>query len=116
VHSRMDDVVAAGAEAYELLVPEQPAWERGLGELHPHVHAKVISVDGQVCSVGSANLDVTAGYWETELILIGEDRATATALESRIDRLLTRSRRVDRGDPDWQELASGVGGCAGGRG
>jgi len=105
VHSRMDDVVAAGAEAYELVVPEQPRWERGLGEIHPHVHAKVMCVDGHVCSVGSANLDITAGYWETELILIVEDRATAAALESRIDQLLSPSKRVDRSDPEWQRLA-----------
>ena len=105
VHSRMDDVVAAGAEAYELVVPEQPRWERGLGEIHPHVHAKVMCVDGEVCSVGSANLDVTAGYWETELILMVEDRATVAALESRIDQLLSQSKRVDRSDPEWQKVA-----------
>jgi phosphatidylserine/phosphatidylglycerophosphate/cardiolipin synthase-like enzyme len=35
----------------------QPLWERGLGAIHPHVHAKVMSVDRRVCSVGSANLE-----------------------------------------------------------
>jgi phosphatidylserine/phosphatidylglycerophosphate/cardiolipin synthase-like enzyme len=105
VHSRMDDLVAAGAEAYELVVPEQPGWESGLGAVHPHVHAKVTSVDGRVCSVGSANLDVTAGYWENELVLIAEDAATAARLESDIDRLLEHSKRVDRNDPEWQKRA-----------
>ena len=105
VHQRMDVLVAAGAEAYELVVPEHPVWERGLGAIHPHVHAKVMSVDGRVCSVGSANLDITAGYWETELLLIVEDPAAAAALESLIDRLLRGSRRVDRDDPEWQRLA-----------
>lgn len=105
VHSRMDDLVAAGAEAYEFVVPEQPLWERGLGAVHPHVHAKVMSVDRRVCSVGSANLDITAGYWETELLLIVEDPPTAATLESLIDRLLSQSRRVDRDDPAWQKLA-----------
>ncbi len=108
--------VAAGAEAYEFVVPEQPRWERGLGAVHPHVHAKVMSVDRRVCSVGSANLDVTAGYWETELLLIVEDPATAGRLESLVDRLLSQSRRVDRDDPAWQRLAMRRGGCAGGRG
>jgi phosphatidylserine/phosphatidylglycerophosphate/cardiolipin synthase-like enzyme len=105
VHSRMDNLVAAGAEAYEFVVPEYPVWERGLGAIHPHVHAKVMSVDGRVCSVGSANLDITAGYWETELLLIVEDPPTAAALQSLIDRLLSQSRRVDRDDPEWQRLA-----------
>jgi phosphatidylserine/phosphatidylglycerophosphate/cardiolipin synthase-like enzyme len=77
VHSRMDNLVVAGAEAYEFIVPEL-VWERGLGAIHPHVHAKVTSVDGRVCSVGSANLDITAGHWETDLVLIVEDPSTAT--------------------------------------
>jgi cardiolipin synthase len=105
VRSRMDDLVAAGAEAHEFEVPEQPVWEPNLGVIHPHVHAKVVSVDGRVCSVGSANLDVTAGYWENELLLIVEDPAIAGALESRIEELLVRSPRVDRNDPGWRSLA-----------
>jgi phosphatidylserine/phosphatidylglycerophosphate/cardiolipin synthase-like enzyme len=105
VHSRMDALVAAGAEAHEFVVPQQSAWERGLGAIHPHVHAKLTSVDGRVCSVGSANLDVTAGYWESELVLIVEDPPTAAALEARVDRLLAQSQRVDPTDPEWQKLS-----------
>lgn len=106
VHSRMDALVAAGAEAHQFALPEHPHWERGLGTLQPHVHAKVMSVDGRVCSVGSANLDITAGYWESELVLIVEDPAIASALEAHIDELLRHSARVDRNDPEWQELAA----------
>lgn len=29
VHSRMDAIVAAGGECYELVVPNQPAWDNG---------------------------------------------------------------------------------------
>jgi phosphatidylserine/phosphatidylglycerophosphate/cardiolipin synthase-like enzyme len=105
VHSRVDDLVAAGAETYEFVVPEHPLWKPGLGATHPHVHAKVMSVDGRVCSVGSANLDITAGDWETALLLIVEDPATSAGLESLIDWLLSQSRRVDRGDPEWRRLA-----------
>ena len=36
-----------------------------------------MSVDGRVCSVGSANLDITAGYWENELMLVVEDPTIA---------------------------------------
>jgi phosphatidylserine/phosphatidylglycerophosphate/cardiolipin synthase-like enzyme len=105
VHSRMDDLVAAGADAHQFALPEHPHWERGLGTLQPHVHAKVMSVDGRVCSVGSANLDITAGYWENELVLIVEDPAIAATLEAHIENLLRDSPRVDRNDPAWQELA-----------
>ena len=105
VHSRMDDLVAAGADAHQFALPEHPRWERGLGTLHPHVHAKVMSVDGHMCSVGSANLDITAGYWENELVLVVEDPAIASMLEAHIDGLLHHSPRIDRNDPEWQKLA-----------
>jgi len=105
VHSRMDALVAAGGEGYQFAVREQPGWSEGLGVINPHVHAKVMSVDGRVCSVGSANLDVTAGYWENELMLIVEDESIARALEARIDQLMAGSQPVDRGDPTWQRTA-----------
>jgi phosphatidylserine/phosphatidylglycerophosphate/cardiolipin synthase-like enzyme len=105
VHSRMDALIAAGGEGYQLAVPEQPGWEPGLGVIRPHVHAKVLSVDGRICSVGSANLDITAGYWENELVLLVDDAAVAGALERRIDALFLQSERVDRNNPAWKQTA-----------
>jgi phosphatidylserine/phosphatidylglycerophosphate/cardiolipin synthase-like enzyme len=105
VQSRMDPLVAAGADCYEFVVPKQPAWDPSVGELRPHVHAKTMSVDGKVCAVGSANLDVTAGYWESELLLVVEDESIATGVEARFDQLFAASRRVDRDDPEWQRRA-----------
>jgi cardiolipin synthase A/B len=105
VHSRIDALVAAGGEGYQFAMREQPAWSRGLGVVNPHVHAKVMSVDGRVCSVGSANLDITAGYWETEVMLIVEDEAITRALEARLDQLIAGSQPVDRDDPRWQLAA-----------
>ncbi len=105
VHSRMDPIVAAGGECYEFLVPRQSAWHPSVGDIRPHVHAKVMSVDGRVCAVGSANLDVTAGYWESELLLVVEDETIATAVEARFDELFATSLRVDPEDPDWKHRA-----------
>ena len=105
VHSRIDALVAAGGECYQFAVREQPGWTRGLGVVNPHVHAKVMSVDGLVCSVGSANLDVTAGSWENELMLIVEDESIVRGLEARIDQLIGDSRRIDRNDRKWQRTA-----------
>lgn len=105
VSSRIDSLVAAGGECYQLAMPEQPGWAPGLGVLMPHVHAKVMSVDGRVCSVGSANLDITAGYWENELMLIVEDPAIVRGLEARIDQLTAGSARVDREEPAWRQTA-----------
>jgi cardiolipin synthase A/B len=105
VHSRVDAIVAAGGEGYIFAVPEQPNWQRGLGTIHPHVHAKVMTIDGRIASVGSANLDVTAGYWENELMLVVEDEPTARALEARIDEIIAGSKPIDRNDPQWLKTA-----------
>ena len=105
VHSRMDPIAAAGGECYEFLVPRQPGWHPSVGDVRPHVHAKAMSVDGRVCAVGSANLDVTAGYWESELLLVVEEDTIATAVDARLDELFATSRRVDPEDPDWKQRA-----------
>jgi phosphatidylserine/phosphatidylglycerophosphate/cardiolipin synthase-like enzyme len=104
VHSRMDPLVAAGGECYEYVVPSHPEWDPSVGDLRPHVHAKTMSVDGRACAVGSANLDVTASYWESELLLVVEDEAIAAGVEARFDELLATSRRIDE-DPDWRRRA-----------
>ena len=62
-------------------------------------------MDGRICSVGSANLDITAGYWENELVLLVDDPSVAGAIESRIDALIRQSERVDRDNPAWQQTA-----------
>jgi phosphatidylserine/phosphatidylglycerophosphate/cardiolipin synthase-like enzyme len=105
VHSRIDALVEAGGECYEFGVREQASWAHGLGVVKPHVHAKLMSVDGRVCSVGSANLDITAGYWENEVMLIVEDESITGKLEGSIDRLIEDSFRFDRNDRGWQLAA-----------
>ena len=101
----MDALVAAGAEAYALEVRDVTGWSPGLGPVHPHVHAKVLSADGRVCALGSANLDLTGSYWESELLLVVEDEPVARAFEATARALMARSVRVDREDPAWQRLA-----------
>jgi phosphatidylserine/phosphatidylglycerophosphate/cardiolipin synthase-like enzyme len=105
VHSRMDALVAAGGECHELVVPHETAWHPRIGDVHPHVHAKALCADGRACAVGSANLDITAGYWESELLLVVEDAAIAATFESRVDALIAHSARVDRDDPEWRRRA-----------
>ena len=107
VHSRMDALIAAGADGYQFTVPPRPAWSADLGAVQPHVHAKAMSADGRVCAVGSANMDITGGYWESELLLIVEDASIAGAFEARIAELIADSVRVDRNDPRWQATARG---------
>jgi cardiolipin synthase len=105
VHSRMDPIVAAGGETYLFARHDVPGWSPELGVVHPHVHAKAMSVDGLRCAVGSANLDVTASYWESEILLVVEDAALTRGFEAQIDALISSSTPVRRDDPAWQRLA-----------
>jgi phosphatidylserine/phosphatidylglycerophosphate/cardiolipin synthase-like enzyme len=105
VHSRMDPLVAAGGECFEFVVRNQPGWDPAMGDVRPHVHAKAMSVDGRVCTVGSANFDITAGYWESELLLVVEDEPMTQAVEARFDELIAGSDRVDPDDPQWRRRA-----------
>jgi phosphatidylserine/phosphatidylglycerophosphate/cardiolipin synthase-like enzyme len=56
--------------------------------------------------VGSANLDITAAYWESELLLVVEDSAVTAPLERQLDGLLAGSIPVRAEDPEWQRLAA----------
>ena len=105
VHSRMDPIIAAGGEGYLFACREGVGWAPELGIVNPHVHAKALSVDGQRCTVGSANMDITAAYWESELLLVIEDAAIASGFEAKVDALMAESLRMDAGDPVWQQLA-----------
>jgi phosphatidylserine/phosphatidylglycerophosphate/cardiolipin synthase-like enzyme len=105
VHSRMDPIIAAGGETYLFARHDVPGWAPELGVVHPHVHAKAMSVDGVRCAVGSANMDITASYWESEVLLVVEDDALARAFEARLDMLMAGSTLVRREDPAWQRLA-----------
>lgn len=105
VHSRADALVELGAEVYHFKLAGLPSWDPGLGPVHPHVHAKLCSVDGARATVGSANLDVTSSYWESELLLVLEDPRLAQGLEAQIEALLAGADRVDPQDPKWQEGA-----------
>ena len=82
----------------------------------PHVHAKAMSADGLRCAVGSANMDITASYWESELLLVVEDDVLARGFEAKLDALMAGSTAVSRDDPAWQEARRRAArGCGTGR-
>lgn len=106
VHSRADALIEAGGEAYALALRDVPGWAPELGVVHPHVHAKVMSVDGRRCAVGSANLDITSAYWESELMVVVEDPAVTAQLEAAIEAHIAGSVRLERDDPARRRLAA----------
>ncbi|MCP3138137.1 phospholipase D-like domain-containing protein [Pyxidicoccus xibeiensis] len=105
VRSRLDAVIAAGGVAYEFAMPPAPEWEPELERVFPHVHAKLLVRDMDAVAVGSANLDVTAAYWESEALLVVHDTAFAERMLAALQSLLATSRRVDRDDSQWRTEA-----------
>lgn len=96
VRSRLDPLLRAGAEGWEFAVPHPT-----LGRVFPNVHAKLYVRDDDLVAVGSANLDVTSAYWESEALLLVHDEGFARRALGQLDGLLAFSRRVDPTGPGW---------------
>ncbi|HEY3450593.1 MAG TPA: phospholipase D-like domain-containing protein [Myxococcales bacterium] len=106
IRARLDPVLRAGGEVGELVLEPLPGWAPELGRVFPYVHAKVLVRDGEEAAVGSANLDVTSAYWESEALLFVEDRVAVGELLAQLEPLLTTARRADVNDARWQLEAS----------
>lgn len=97
---RLEPLLRAGAEAYELWWPPAPNVVCR-GGVRPYVHAKVMTADGRVASIGSANLDATASYWEREANVVIEDPPTVAALEAELFAMVARGFRLDPDSEYW---------------
>ncbi len=100
---RLEPLLLRGLEVYEYATPEGlPQIVCAGGIVRPYVHAKVMSADGRVLSVGSANLDATASFWEREANVVVEDEATVLAVEEWFEEAFARSWRVEADGEYWQ--------------
>ncbi|MCA9773507.1 MAG: phosphatidylserine/phosphatidylglycerophosphate/cardiolipin synthase family protein, partial [Myxococcales bacterium] len=99
---RFEPLLRAGVEAYEYQTPPSPMIVARTGVLRPYVHAKVVTMDGRVASVGSANLDATASYWEREVNVVVEDRGFAERVEREIEVMMARGHRLDLDSEYWK--------------
>ncbi len=97
---RLEPLLRAGAEGYEVWWPPAPNVVCR-GGVRPYVHAKVMTADGRVASIGSANLDATASYWEREANVVIEDPPTVAALEGELFALAGRGFRLDPDSEYW---------------
>ncbi|MEZ4450332.1 MAG: phosphatidylserine/phosphatidylglycerophosphate/cardiolipin synthase family protein [Nannocystaceae bacterium] len=102
---RMEPLIRAGAEVYEYATPPLPEIVAHGGVVRPYVHAKVMSADGRIASVGSANLDATASYWEHEMNVLIEDAAVVGPLERTIEAMIAGSYRLDLHSEYWRREA-----------
>ncbi|MFZ5440601.1 MAG: phospholipase D-like domain-containing protein [Myxococcota bacterium] len=98
VRSRIDPLLRAGAEGWEYAVPHPT-----LRRVFPNVHAKLYVRDEELVAVGSANLDVTSAFWESEALLLVHDAAFARRALSQLEGLFAFSRRVDVTGPGWAD-------------
>lgn len=109
---RLEPLLHAGAEVREHVIEPHPLIVCRGGLVRPYVHAKLVSADGQVLSLGSANLDATASYWEREANVVVEDPTVVRGVEAALAQLAARGVPVDPRGEQWRregllrELAS----------
>ena len=65
------------------------------------LHAKVMTVDGFVANIGSANLNARSVAWDEEINLVALDPELTALLDEQFDEDLERSERVDLAD--WED-------------
>jgi len=103
---RFEALMQHGVEVWEYASPVLPTIVSRGGQVRPYVHAKVVCCDGRALSVGSANLDLTASYWEREAIVVVEDPGVAGAALRHLDEMLARSYRIDPTSEYWRKEAT----------
>lgn len=99
VRARLTPVLQAGAQGFLYTVPVE-----GLGPVFSHVHAKVFVRDDDAIAVGSANVDVTSAYWESEATLQVHDRGFTRAALDELEVLFRAARPVDLSSGSWSEV------------
>ncbi|MGB8365515.1 MAG: phospholipase D-like domain-containing protein [Rhizomicrobium sp.] len=74
----------------------------------PFDHAKLMTVDGEWCLVGSSNWDMRSLRLNFEFDLEFYDKALATEIDGLIDRKIAKSRQLRRDElasrPKWKQL------------
>jgi cardiolipin synthase len=88
----MAEVAAAGVEVF--------LYEEG------YLHAKTISIDGEVCSVGTANLDIRSFSINYEINAVIYDVALARELEAAFERDLKGCTRFDAAEYEERPILS----------
>ncbi len=102
VKQRLEPLIRSGAEVFEYVAPTHSMIVPQGGVVRPYVHAKVMSCDGRAASIGSANLDVTASYWEHEANVVVQDDSFAQDLERQIESMLERAYAIDLESEYWR--------------
>ncbi|MFW6067199.1 MAG: phospholipase D-like domain-containing protein [Myxococcota bacterium] len=99
---RLEPLLRAGVRAFEVTTdPGLPLVVCAGGVVRPYVHAKLMTADGRAMSLGSANLDVTASYWEREANVVVEDPRVVGEVEATLTGLADRGQPLDPDGEYW---------------
>ncbi|KIG14881.1 Cardiolipin synthetase [Enhygromyxa salina] len=102
VKARLEPLLLAGVKVYEFEPPTcEQVVARG-GRFRPYVHAKLVTVDGRLASIGSANLDATASFWESEANVVVQDAVFSGRLEDQLRELIAGSVALDPESDYWR--------------
>jgi phosphatidylserine/phosphatidylglycerophosphate/cardiolipin synthase-like enzyme len=102
VKAKLEPLLLAGVQIYEFVPPPSPNVVSRGGRIRPYVHAKIVSVDGLATSIGSANLDATASFWESEANVVVQDPVFAREIEARLQKLIDGSVELDPESEYWK--------------
>jgi phosphatidylserine/phosphatidylglycerophosphate/cardiolipin synthase-like enzyme len=102
VKAKLEPLLEAGVEVYEFVPPLSPMIVARGGRIRPYVHAKLVSVDGLVTSIGSANLDATASFWESEANVVVQDAEFARGVEATLQTFIDGSVLLDPKSEYWK--------------
>jgi phosphatidylserine/phosphatidylglycerophosphate/cardiolipin synthase-like enzyme len=102
VKAKLEPLLEGGVEIYEFVPPPSEMIVARGGRIRPYVHAKLVSVDGKVASIGSANLDATASFWESEANVVVQNTELVSGLEATLQRLIDASFRLDPESEYWK--------------
>ena len=102
VKAKLEPLLEAGVEIYEFVPPPSPNVVARGGCVRPYVHAKLVSIDGMVTSIGSANLDATASFWESEANVVVQDAEFAASVEATLQKLIDGSVVLDADSEYWK--------------
>jgi len=102
VKQRLEPLIQSGAQVFEYVAPSQAMIVPQGGVVRPYVHAKVLSCDGRAASIGSANLDATASYWEHEANVVVQDEGFTRDLERQVEAMLARAHAIDLESDYWK--------------
>lgn len=102
VKAKLEPLLLAGVQIYEFVPPPSSNVVARGGRIRPYVHAKLVSVDGKVTSIGSANLDATASFWESEANIVVQDAEFAGRVEADLQRLIEGSVALDPESEYWK--------------